>query len=329
MGKRREERQPIRLPATAWYMLEDGTLAVDHIRTVEISRMGARITGLKHPVHPGLMLSIQQGNSTGRFRIVWVGEEGSEREGQAGIECVEIGQAVNRVVLQIDDNAFDRERRHGALQRSGYDVISPPSAAEAFEVLETRLVDVVILGYPLAQYDFEAVLPYVRDRHPQTRIILATSAPGTVPEPVQERVDAVLHRGDNIYTLTGVLESLLGSSSQLKWPLTRVAHRYAISTAVHVRIVRSGAAVEAVGKSLDMSEEGICLALDTPLVPGELLSMRFSIPTLRDPLNVRGMVRHGNCTKFGIEFLPLTPEERDALRALCSVLPPASEPVWR
>ncbi len=148
MGKRREERQPIRLPATAWYMLEDGTLAVDHIRTVELSRMGARITGLKHSVSAGLMLSIQQGNSTGRFRIVWVGEEGTDREGQAGIECVEIGQAVNRTVLQVDDNSFDRERRHGALQRSGYDVVSPPSTHEAFEVLETRLVDVVMLGYP-------------------------------------------------------------------------------------------------------------------------------------------------------------------------------------
>ncbi len=329
MGKRREERQPIRLPATAWYMLEDGTLAVDHIRTVEISRMGARITGLKHPVSPGLMLSIQQGNSTGRFRIVWVGGEGSDREGQAGIECVEIGQAVNRVVLQIDDNTLDRGRRHGTLQRSGYDVLSPPSAAEAFEIFENRLVDVVLLGYPLAQYDFEAVLLYLHDRHPQTRIILATSAPGTVPEPVQERVDAIIHRGDSIYTLTSVLESLLGSSSQLKWPLTRVAHRYAISTSVRVRILRSGSALETVGKSLDMSEEGICLALDTPLLPGELLTLRFSIPTLHDPLDVRGMVRHSNCTHYGIEFLPLTPPQRDALRALCSVLPPANEPAWR
>ncbi len=52
MGKRREERQPIRLPATAWYMLEDGTLAVDHIRTVEISRMGARITASSIPSIP-------------------------------------------------------------------------------------------------------------------------------------------------------------------------------------------------------------------------------------------------------------------------------------
>ncbi len=131
-------------------------------------------------------------------------------------------------------------------------------------------------------------------------------------------MDALIHRSDSIYTLTRVLESLLGSSSQLKWPLTRVAHRYAISTAVQVRIMRCGAAVEALGKSLDMSEEGICLALETPLIPGELLTMHFSIPTLRDTLDVRGMVRHSNGTKYGIEFLPLTPHQRDALRTVLS-----------
>ncbi len=329
MRKRREERQPIRLPATAWYMLEDGSLAVDHVRTVEISRMGGRITGLKHPVTPGMMLSIQQGNATGRFRVVWVGKEGSDREGQVGIECVEIGQAVNRVVLQIDDNTSDRERRHSALKLSGYEVVSPESPADAFELLERRLVDAVILGCPLGQYDMEAVLLFIRSRHPQTRVLLCTNAPGTIPEPVQERADAVVHRGDSIYTLTSVLETLLGSTSQLKWPLTRVAHRYAISTAVRVRIVRAGQTIEAIGKSLDMSEEGVCVALESPLLPGELLTLQFSIPTYRNQLEVRGVVRHSNCTKYGIEFLPLDGDQRDALRALCSVLPPATEPAWR
>ena len=329
MGNRREERQPVRLPATAWYMLEDGSLAVDHVRTVEISRMGARVTGLKHAVTTGMMLSIQQGNATGRFRVVWVGEDGSDREGQVGLECVEIGQTVNQVILQIDDNAFDRERRHTALQRSGYDVLSPGSTSEGFEMLESHPVDVVLLGHPMVQYELEATVLFLRARHPSTRLVLVTNAPGTIPEPVLERTDAVLHRGDSTGTLVNALEALLGPGSQLKWPLTRVAHRYAIVTSVEVRIVRSGQAVNALGKSVDMSEEGLRLELDTPLVPGELLSLRFSLPTWHGALDVRGMVRHTNGKRYGIEFLPLAGEQRDALRALCSVLPAANEPAWR
>lgn len=329
MGNRREERLPLRLPATAWYMLEDGSLSVDHIRTLEISRMGARVTGLRHAIPAGTMLSIQQGNSTGRFRVVWVGEEGSDREGQVGLQCVEVGQAVSQVILQIDDNNFDRERRHTALQRSGYEVFSPPTAAEGFEFLETRPVDVVLLGHPLLQYELEATILYLRARHSTTRLVLVTSTPGAIPEPVLERSDAVVHRGDSTSRVVNVLESLLGPGTQLKWPLTRVAHRYAIVTAIEVRVVRSGHAVQTVGKSMDMSEEGLCLELDTPLVPGELLTMRFTLPTWNSALEVRGMVRHSHGKHYGIEFLPLAGEQRDALRALCTVLPAVNEPAWR
>ena len=101
MASRREERLPLRLAATVWGMQEDGTLFVDQVRTNDISRMGARLTGFTHPVQVGMLLGIQQGTSTGRFRVVWVGQMGTAESNQVGLFA--LNQAKNIWNVKLPD----------------------------------------------------------------------------------------------------------------------------------------------------------------------------------------------------------------------------------
>jgi hypothetical protein len=56
--------------------------------TVDISSLGARLTGLGEPVRPGDILEIRCEEREAVFKVVWVGPPGTPTEGHAGVECL-------------------------------------------------------------------------------------------------------------------------------------------------------------------------------------------------------------------------------------------------
>ena len=84
MAYRTEERAALRLTALVWGTDGDGQMFMEQVQTLDISPMGARLKGLTKPVSTGSILGIQNGDNQGRFEVVWIGERGSEREGQIG-----------------------------------------------------------------------------------------------------------------------------------------------------------------------------------------------------------------------------------------------------
>jgi hypothetical protein len=65
--------------------LNDGTS--EQACTLNITSNGARIAGLKHTPNVGDFLEVQRGAKRDVFRIVWVGEEYTDTEGQVGVVC--------------------------------------------------------------------------------------------------------------------------------------------------------------------------------------------------------------------------------------------------
>jgi hypothetical protein len=57
--------------------------------SLDISRSGARLDGVGFVTEPGMILEVKRGWKKAKFRVVWVGEFGTERAGQVGIRCLE------------------------------------------------------------------------------------------------------------------------------------------------------------------------------------------------------------------------------------------------
>ena len=57
--------------------------------SVDVSRNGARLEGVGFLTEPGMTIEIKRGWKKARFRVVWVGETGTNRSGQVGVLCLE------------------------------------------------------------------------------------------------------------------------------------------------------------------------------------------------------------------------------------------------
>ena len=62
--------------------------------TMDISKSGARLKGIKCWDYPGEIIGIRHGLEKARFRIVWVGPPGTPVDGQIGLQCIENGRYI-------------------------------------------------------------------------------------------------------------------------------------------------------------------------------------------------------------------------------------------
>ncbi|MGH9522265.1 MAG: PilZ domain-containing protein [Terriglobales bacterium] len=62
--------------------------------TMDVSRHGARIRGVRDFSAPGETVGVRHGMEKARFQIVWVGTPGTASYGQIGLRCVEDGKYI-------------------------------------------------------------------------------------------------------------------------------------------------------------------------------------------------------------------------------------------
>ena len=90
MGKRTEPRSQRALAVRVLGMDVNGRPILETVQTVNISRHGVVIEGLRSRVNPGEVVSLQYKDRKVRYRVVWEGEADSERAGQLGLEQVNL-----------------------------------------------------------------------------------------------------------------------------------------------------------------------------------------------------------------------------------------------
>jgi hypothetical protein len=62
--------------------------------TLDISSEGARLNLAGWTPEPGEIINVERGTEKSMFRIAWVGDPGTARRGQVGIQCLEQGKSI-------------------------------------------------------------------------------------------------------------------------------------------------------------------------------------------------------------------------------------------
>ncbi len=321
MGHRREERVPIALRALVWGVDAEGKLFVTQAQTADISSTGARLQGLDRSLELGSVIGVQHGDNRGRFRVVWIGKPGTRQAGQVGIRCIALGQRSPKTVLYVEDQDHEREQRSSILQACGYAVVAAANGRSAQELIQARHFDVIVVDHPLLDMDVQEFVRQVKQLHGRARIIVLSAFPGTLPEPVMEVADAFVHKGESHHKLICAIEEMIGPGTQVKWPITRCDQRHAVIMPVTIQVLRVGVASNLPGRAKDLSESGMGVTLEGELVPGEIVTAVFSLPTATEVFRIHATVRRRASNDYGLAFVDITPEQQQAIRILCGVLP--------
>ncbi len=62
--------------------------------TVDVSQHGARVRGVTQWSQPGETIGVRHGMEKARFKIMWVGADGTRNQGHIGLQCVDAGKYI-------------------------------------------------------------------------------------------------------------------------------------------------------------------------------------------------------------------------------------------
>ena len=103
-----------------------------------------------------------------------------------------------------------------------------------------------------------------------------------------------------------------------RWKIARGFPRFALTVKVRLTTAEGGQRIT--GRMVDIGLGGFCADLEGPLPEKKVLA-EFGVPLANAPLVLRAVVRHNEGTRYGFQFLGITPEEREAIRSGCELLP--------
>lgn len=88
---RREPRRTVALSVRLFGLDAKGQPVNCECSTVDISAHGARLIGPQH-WRQGEVVGIRHGSEKGRFRIVWLGQPGTQAESHIGVQAIEVSR---------------------------------------------------------------------------------------------------------------------------------------------------------------------------------------------------------------------------------------------
>ena len=94
MGKRRDPRIEARLPVRIAGIDVNGRPLLQMVTTRNISRRGALLEGIQGTFKPEETISLTYQNNKGRFRVSWVGDAGTDRAGQVGVQSTDSAKCI-------------------------------------------------------------------------------------------------------------------------------------------------------------------------------------------------------------------------------------------
>lgn len=62
--------------------------------TIDVSKRGARLSGVRYWDSPGETIGMRYGTEKARYRVVWIGMPHTPIDGQIGLQCVETGKNI-------------------------------------------------------------------------------------------------------------------------------------------------------------------------------------------------------------------------------------------
>ncbi|MGE5111601.1 MAG: PilZ domain-containing protein [Acidobacteriaceae bacterium] len=97
MGKRRENRIVVSMPVRVSGIDAYGNAFSQTAQTIDVSRTGARLSGVRCLHSVGEMITIECGPNSARFMVVWIGQPGSSEDGLFGVKALQPEKRIFRV----------------------------------------------------------------------------------------------------------------------------------------------------------------------------------------------------------------------------------------
>lgn len=99
MGRRRQPRTEVGLRVQLWGTDAQGHPFLEAVCTEDLSDAGAHLKGICMPLRPGDVVGLKYDGRDALFRVVWVGEEGSQYESHAGVKSTDAAASFWQVNL--------------------------------------------------------------------------------------------------------------------------------------------------------------------------------------------------------------------------------------
>jgi hypothetical protein len=94
MGKRRDPRIPAKLQVRIAGIDASGRPRLQMVTTRNISRQGALLDGIQGTFKLGEIISVSYKNNKSRFRVSWMGDTGTNRAGQMGLQSIDPAKCI-------------------------------------------------------------------------------------------------------------------------------------------------------------------------------------------------------------------------------------------
>lgn len=106
-AQRASRRVQVALPLRVTYYDAGNKPCLTMACSYDIAERGARISALRHGLKAGDIVAVDRGRTKVFCRVVWVGEPGSPRGGQVGIECTDPAKAMWEGELKQFEAVYD------------------------------------------------------------------------------------------------------------------------------------------------------------------------------------------------------------------------------
>jgi protein TonB len=110
-------------------------------------------------------------------------------------------------------------------------------------------------------------------------------------------------------------------SMQLDASSQRGAPRRPLFVPLDVIVLRSGIPENLPGRCTDLSEGGVGAIVAGELIMGQQVAIELRLPNMGVPIRARALVRYQQRLQCGLQFVGLTPEQREMIRYWASRVP--------
>ena len=228
-------------------------------------------------------------------------------------------------ILVVDDERALAEVMAHALQQDGYQVSVAFDGYEAGLKMATLQPDLLVLDLIMPGLDGFSICQRVKAHAngKRTKIIAMTgfTQEGNLRKARECGADLYLEKPFHLTTLQEMVIKLLGEARNLPSAALGLERRRSLRVPAEFSVICSpvtGATTSALeprrGKTLNVSREGVLVALDVPVEPFTLLAMQVVLKSGQMPLQMVGesrwrrVERDRNLHQVGLAFVGLPPQ---------------------
>jgi hypothetical protein len=99
--------------------------------------------------------------------------------------------------------------------------------------------------------------------------------------------------------------------------------RYRTELPVIVKVLGQDGYMRVHGRCFEIAEAGLGAVITSEMMPGEMVTLEFSIPEIPEVFAMRAVVRHRMGFLHGFEFIGALPQQRELIKTFCRKLEPS------